>query len=49
MEDILSSPITWIILTALSEIIGQSKLKENSIMQVLAQAIKLGAKKARKK
>ena len=49
MEDILSSPITWILLTALSEIIGQSKLKENSILALLAQAIKMGAKKARKK
>ena len=42
MEDILSNPITWIILTALSEIIALSPLKDNSIVQlVLRSALKL--------
>ena len=33
MTEILSSPIFWIIVTAASEIIGMSKLKDNSIIE----------------
>ena len=35
MEDILSNPVTWIIVAALSEIIALSPLKDNSIVQLL--------------
>ena len=35
MEDILSSPVTWIIVAALSELIALSPLKDNSIVQLL--------------
>ena len=48
MEDILSSPITWIVLTAVSEIIALSPLKDNSIVQVIlryALQLKPGVKK----
>ena len=42
MEDILSNPITWIVLTAVSEIIALSHLKDNSIVQlILRSALKL--------
>lgn len=39
MEDILSSPYLWIIVAALSEIIGISPLKDNSIIQVILKAV----------
>ena len=35
MADLLSSPIFWIVITALSEIIGMSKLKDNSIIELV--------------
>ena len=40
MDDILSSPVFWIILTAVSEIIGMSKLKDNSIIQLVLHGLK---------
>jgi hypothetical protein len=39
MQDILSSPITWIIIAAASEIIGMSKYKDNSIIQLVLRSI----------
>ena len=36
--ELLNSPATWIILTAISEVIGMSKLKSNSVIQLLLQA-----------
>ena len=48
MEDILSNPITWIVLTAVSEIIALSPLKDNSIVQLVlryALQLKPGIKK----
>lgn len=39
MEDILSSPITWIIVAALSEVIALSPLKDNSILQLVFKAL----------
>ena len=39
-SDVLSSPITWIIITALSEIIGTSKLKQNSVLALVFDTIK---------
>jgi len=39
MEDILSSPITWIVIAALSEIIGLSPLKDNSVIQLVLKAL----------
>ena len=40
MVEILNSPITWIVFAALSEIIGLSPLKDNSIAQLALRAIK---------
>ena len=40
MEDILASPITWIIVAALSEIIALTPLKSNSVVQLLLSAVK---------
>ena len=39
MEDILSSPVTWIIVAALSELIALSPLKDNSIVQLLLHSV----------
>jgi hypothetical protein len=33
MHDIIANPVTWIVITAISEIIGVSKLKDNSIIE----------------
>ena len=35
MTDLLSNPIFWIVVTAVSEIIGMSKLKDNSIIELV--------------
>jgi len=48
MEDILSSPITWIIIAAASEIIALTPLKSNSVVQLILSAVnsaKPGVKK----
>ena len=39
MNDLLSNPITWVVLTAVSEIIGMSKLKDNSIVELVLRAV----------
>jgi len=39
MQDLLSSPITWIVIAAASEIIALSPLKDNSIIQVVLKAV----------
>lgn len=39
MQEVLSSPITWIIIAAASEIIALSPLKDNSIIQVVLKAV----------
>ena len=38
MQEVLSSPITWIIVAAASEIIGMSKYKDNSVLQLILRA-----------
>jgi hypothetical protein len=46
LEEILSSPITWIIVAAASEIIALSPLKDNSVIQLIFTALRsLKAKK----
>ena len=40
MKDLCSSPIFWIIVTAVSEIIGMSKLKDNSIIEVVLNTLR---------
>lgn len=39
MQDLLSNPITWVVIAALSEIIALSPLKENSVVQVVLKAV----------
>jgi len=39
MEDIISSPITWIIIAAASEIVGESKLKSNSVIRLIFEVL----------
>lgn len=39
MEELLSSPVTWIVIAALSELIALSPLKENSVVQVILKAV----------
>ena len=39
MEDILSSPITWIIIAAASEVIALTPLKSNSVVQLILSAL----------
>jgi hypothetical protein len=38
ISEVLSSPATWIILAAVSEVIALSPLRSNSIVQLLLQA-----------
>jgi len=46
VEEILSSPITWIIVAAASEIIALSPLKDNSVIQLVFHVLRsLKAKK----
>ena len=46
VEEILASPITWIIVAAASEIIALSPLKDNSVIQIVFHALRsLKAKK----
>jgi hypothetical protein len=37
--ELLSHPAFWIVLTCISELIGISKLKSNSIIQVVLKAL----------
>jgi hypothetical protein len=39
MTDFISSPIFWIIVTAASEIIGMSKLKDNSVIELVLHTL----------
>jgi hypothetical protein len=39
MQEVLSSPITWIIIATASEIIGMSKYKDNSVIQLVLRAL----------
>ena len=40
IEEILSSPIFWIIVAAASEIIALSPLKDNSVIQLIFHALR---------
>ena len=39
MEDVLASPITWIVIAAASEIIALTPLKSNSVVQLILSAL----------
>ena len=40
MEVVLLSPITWIVVAALSEIIALSPMRDNSVIQLVLRAVK---------
>ena len=40
IEEILSSPITWILVAAASEIIALSPLRDNSLVQLVFHALR---------
>ena len=39
MTDLLQNPIFWVLVTAASEIIGMSKLKDNSIIELVIHTL----------
>jgi len=39
MSDLLTNPIFWVVVTAASEIIGMSKLKDNSIIELVLHTL----------
>jgi hypothetical protein len=46
VEEVLSHPAFWIVVAAASELIGMSKLKDNSVVQLLFSVLRsLKAKK----
>ena len=45
MEDILSNPITWIIIGAASDVIALSPHKDNSIIQLVFTMLRAARKK----
>ena len=40
LEEILASPITWIVVAAASEIIALSPLRDNSVIQLVFHALR---------
>lgn len=40
IEEILASPITWIVIAAASEVIALSPLRDNSLIQLIFHALK---------
>ena len=47
MTDLLQNPIFWVIVTAASEIIGVSKLKDNSIIELVIHTLMILKPKAK--
>ena len=40
IKEVCTDPVFWIIVTAVSEIIGLSKLKDNSIIEVVLNTLR---------
>jgi hypothetical protein len=40
VEDILASPITWIVIAAASEVIALSPMRDNSVIQLILHALR---------
>jgi len=40
LEEIIAHPAFWIVLAAASELIGMSKLKDNSVIQLIFTALR---------
>jgi len=41
IEEILSSPALWVVVAAASELIGMSKMKDNSIIQLIFHVLQI--------
>jgi len=40
MDDILTSPITWAVVSLISELVGASNLKQNGVVALLLDTVK---------
>jgi hypothetical protein len=40
LEEIIAHPAFWVVLAAASELIGMSKLKDNSVIQLIFTALR---------
>ncbi len=40
IEEILASPITWIVIAAASEVIALSPMRDNSVIQLIFHALR---------
>lgn len=40
MEQIIHSPITWVIIAAISEIVALTPLKENSVIELILSMLR---------
>lgn len=40
IDEILASPITWIVIAAASEVIALSPMRDNSVIQVIFHALR---------
>jgi hypothetical protein len=40
IEEILASPITWIVIAAVSEVIALSPMRDNSVIQLIFHALR---------
>ncbi len=40
IEEILASPVTWIVIAAASEVIALSPLRDNSLIQLIFHALR---------
>jgi hypothetical protein len=41
IEEILASPALWVVVAAASELIGMSKMKDNSIIQLIFHVLQI--------
>ena len=41
IEEILASPALWVVIAAASELIGMSKMKDNSIIQLIFHVLQI--------
>tara|TARA_S200002703_G_scaffold315_1_gene575 strand:+ start:181 stop:327 length:147 start_codon:yes stop_codon:yes gene_type:complete len=41
IEEILANPALWVVIAAASELIGMSKLKDNSIIQLIFHVLQI--------
>jgi len=49
IDEILASPAFWIIVAAASELIGMSKMKDNSLIQMIFTVLRAIDKRSKKR